>query len=163
MLLTAVSLVSVSKDRTAEDGDIDVLCVCPARGKMKNMGGIIMAVALKAGMIGALAFKALVLLVGKAILVSKIALLLAVILWLKKLFSQERHVTYEVVAHPHHSHSHAHSSDHGGIEAHSAVSGGGGGDSYSHGWGRSLGLTPVRSGDPQELAYSAHAPQTHRL
>nr|CAD7432482.1 unnamed protein product [Timema monikensis] len=133
------------------------------RGKMKNMGGIIMAVALKIGMIGALAFKALVLLVGKAILVSKIALLLAVILWLKKLFSQERHVTYEVVAHPHHSHSHVHSSDHGGIEAHSAVGGGGGGDSYSHGWSRSLGLMPVKSGDPQELAYSAHAPQIHKL
>ncbi|CAG2058071.1 unnamed protein product [Timema podura] len=135
------------------------------RRKMKNMGGIIMAVALKIGMIGALAFKALVLLVGKAILVSKIALLLAVILWLKKLFSQERHVTYEVVAHPHHSHSHshAHSSDHGGIEAHSAVSGVSGGDSYSPGWSRSLGLTPVKSGDPQELAYSAHAPQTLKL
>nr|CAD7452192.1 unnamed protein product [Timema tahoe] len=135
------------------------------RRKMKNMGGIIMAVALKIGMIGALAFKALVLLVGKAILVSKIALLLAVILWLKKLFSQERHVTYEVVAHPHHSHSHSHghSSDHGGIEAHSAVSGVSGGDSYSPGWSRSLGLTPVKSGDPQELAYSAHAPQTLKL
>nr|CAD7443146.1 unnamed protein product [Timema bartmani] len=139
--------------------------VMASRRKMKNMGGIIMAVALKIGMIGALAFKALVLLVGKAILVSKIALLLAVILWLKKLFSQERHVTYEVVAHPHHSHSHSHghSSDHGGIEAHSAVSGVSGGDSYSPGWSRSLGLTPVKSGDPQELAYSAHAPQTLKL
>ncbi|XP_063229127.1 uncharacterized protein LOC134534575 [Bacillus rossius redtenbacheri] len=121
------------------------------RGKKKNnFGGIIAAVVLKAGLLAGLAFKALVLLVGKAILVSKIALVLAIILWLKKLLSQERHVTYEVVAHPHHSHSHVVSSAHGGggggIEAH----GGGGGDSYSSGWGRSL--------DAQELAYRGHVP-----
>jgi hypothetical protein len=106
------------------------------RGKMKNqMGSLIAAAAMKFALLGGLAFKGLVLLVGKALLVSKIALLLAGILWLKKLFSHQKHVTYEVVAHPHHSHS---SVDHHG------------GDSYSSGWGR--------SSDAQELAYSGYAP-----
>jgi hypothetical protein len=97
------------------------------------------AIALKIALLGGLAFKGLVLLVGKALLVSKIALLLASILWLKKLFSQQKHVTYEVVSHPHHSHS---SPDHHGSS--------GGGDSFSSGWGR--------SSDPHQLAYSGYAP-----
>jgi hypothetical protein len=101
------------------------------------MGPIIAAVAMKAALLGGLAFKGLVLLVGKALLVSKIALLLAGILWLKKLFSHEKHVTYEVVAHPHHSHS--------SVEHH-------GGDSYNSGWGR--------SSDAHNLAYSGYAPST---
>lgn len=99
------------------------------------MGPLILAGAMKIGMIGVLAFKALALLVGKALLVSKLAFLLAAIIGLKKLFSQQKHVTYEVVAHPHHSHGHA--------EAH-------GHDSYSSGWGRSL------NGPSDQLAYRAH-------
>jgi hypothetical protein len=102
---------------------------------MKNMGPLIAAAGAKFALLGALAFKGLVLLVGKALLVSKIALLLAGILWLKKLFSQQKHVTYEVVAHPHHSHSN--------VEHH-------GGDSYSSGW--------ARSSEAQQLAYSGYAP-----
>lgn len=104
------------------------------------MGGMMTAAMLKMGFIGSLAFKALALLVGKALLMSKIALLLAGIIGLKKLFSQQKHVTYEVVAHPHHDHGH--------------------GDSYSSGWARSFhGQTPPASGqkaDAHELAYSAH-------
>lgn len=67
------------------------------------------------------------------------ALVLAAIIGLKKLFSQEKHVTYEVVAHPHHSHSHEHTVGHSG----------GGHDSYSSGWGRNI-----------QLAYKGHAPET---
>lgn len=70
------------------------------RGKMKNMGPVIAAGIMKIGMIGVLAFKALALLVGKALLVSKLAFLLAAVIGLKKLFSQERHVTYEVLLLP---------------------------------------------------------------
>lgn len=110
------------------------------------MGPLIAAAVLKIGLIGGLAFKALALLVGKALLLSKIALLLASIIGLKKLFSQGKHVTYEVVAHPHHSSSH--SFDHGG----------GHGDSYSSGWARSLHEPSLMSGQPDahELAYAAH-------
>lgn len=109
------------------------------------MGPLIAAAVLKIGLIGGLAFKALALLVGKALLLSKIALLLAGIIGLKKLFSQQKHVTYEVVAHPHHSSSHI--SDH----AHA--------DSYSSGWARSFhGQGPISGqADAHDLAYSAHA------
>ncbi|XP_029160386.1 uncharacterized protein LOC114932391 [Nylanderia fulva] len=115
-------------DRPIQDG----------RGKKNNMGPLIAAAALKMGLIGGLAFKALALLVGKALLLSKIALLLAAIIGLKKLFSQGKHVTYEVVAHPHHEHGHS--------------------DSYSSGWGRSFQEKSPTFGPPDahELAYSAH-------
>ena len=102
---------------------------------MKQMGPLMAAAAAKIAVLGGLAFKGLLLLVGKALLVSKIALLLASILWLKKLFSNQKHVTYEVVAPPHHSHS--------TVEHH-------GGDSYSSGWGR--------SSEAHELAYSGYTP-----
>lgn len=123
----------------------------PGRGKKNNnMGPLIAAAVLKIGLIGGLAFKALALLVGKALLLSKIALLLAGIIGLKKLFSQQKHVTYEVVAHPHHSSSHTFSSDHGH------------GDSYSSGWARSFHgpqepIPGVQGDAAHELAYSAHA------
>ncbi|KAG7190713.1 hypothetical protein KM043_006790 [Ampulex compressa] len=115
--------------------------------KNNNMGPLIAAAVLKIGLIGGLAFKALALLVGKALLLSKIALLLAGIIGLKKLFSHQKHVTYEVVAHPHHSSSHTYSSDHGH------------GDSYSSGWARSFhgqGSIPGQQ-DAHQLAYAAHA------
>ncbi|XP_077287694.1 osiris 3 [Arctopsyche grandis] len=108
------------------------------RGKMKNMGPFLAAAAMKIGLLGGLAFKGLVLLVGKALLVSKIALLLAGIIGLKKLFSHQKHVTYEVLSHPHHGHE---ASGH---------------DTYSSGWGRGLGADNQYA---QELAYSAHVPQ----
>ncbi|XP_034949926.1 uncharacterized protein [Chelonus insularis] len=121
-----------------------------ARGKKgNNMGPLLAAAVLKIGLIGALAFKGLALLVGKALLLSKIALLLASILGLKKLFSHQKHITYEVVAHPHHSASHTFSSEHGH------------GDSYSSGWARnfhSQTLPAEQQRTAQELAYSAHVP-----
>lgn len=69
------------------------------------------------------------------------ALVLAAVIGLKKLFSQEKHVTYEVVAHPHHESHHEHSSSGGG---HDSYGGGGGG------WGRNF--------NAGELAYKAHIP-----
>lgn len=114
------------------------------RGKKNNnMGPLMAAAILKIGLIGGLAFKALALLVGKALLLSKIALLLAGIIGLKKLFSHGKHVTYEVVAHPHHEH-------------------GGHGDSYSSGWARNFyGQTPISGqADAHKLAYSAHVKWT---
>lgn len=70
------------------------------RGKMKNSGPLIAAVILKGVLLGILAFKALFLLSGKALLVSKLSLLLASLIGVKKLLSHKaKHVTYEVVDH----------------------------------------------------------------
>lgn len=108
------------------------------------MGPLLAAAVLKIGLIGGLAFKGLALLVGKALLLSKIALLLAGIIGLKKLFSQQKHVTYEVVAHPHHSASHT-------IESH------GHGDYSGGGWARNFQERQAEAA--QKMAYAAHAPQ----
>lgn len=68
------------------------------RGKMKNSGPIIAAVVLKGALLGLLAFKALFLLSGKALIVSKLSLLLASLIGVKKLLSgKPKHVTYEIV------------------------------------------------------------------
>ncbi|KAF6209725.1 hypothetical protein GE061_015474 [Apolygus lucorum] len=111
--LAVASALPVEDNETAPSQEENTVT---GRGKMKNMGPLMAAGAMKLGMVGIIAFKALALLVGKALLVSKLAFLLAAIIGLKKLFSQQKHVTYEVVAHPHHGH---HSEHHGG--------GGGGG------------------------------------
>jgi hypothetical protein len=68
------------------------------RGKMKNSGPLIAAVILKGALLGILAFKALFLLSGKALLVSKLAFLLSSLIGVKKLLSgKSKHVTYEIV------------------------------------------------------------------
>lgn len=111
------------------------------RGKMKNSGHIIGALIAKVAIVGALIFKGLVLLVGKALLVSKLAFLLSSILALKKLLSK-KYVTYEVVAHPAHEHH----------------------DHHSAGWGRALdGLIKNFAPDlmddktnEQDLAYKGY-------
>ncbi|XP_063629664.1 uncharacterized protein LOC134801066 [Cydia splendana] len=73
------------------------------RSRNKNMGPFLAAAAMKFGLLGALTFKGLTLMVGKALLISKIALLLATIIGLKKLFSpQTRSVTYEIFTDSHH-------------------------------------------------------------
>lgn len=108
------------------------------RGKMKNMMPMMMLMAGKAGLVGAIMLKGLFLLAGKALIVSKIALLLSVIIALKKLLSQKKHIV-EV---PHH-------------------------DSYSSGWSRALdgfieGMAEVpaqiMAQEAQDLAYEAHKP-----
>lgn len=127
-----------------------------SRGKKKKaakiLGPLLLAVALKAAALLPLLLGAIALIAGKALLVGKIALVLSAVIGLKKLLSHEKHVTYEVVAHPHHSSSH--SSSHGEAFAGSGFSGdvgGSYGSSGGHGgWGR--------SSDPQELAYSAQKP-----
>lgn len=113
------------------------------KGGGGNMQAIMAAAVMKIGLLKALAFKALVLLVGKALLVSKLALVLAVIIGLKKLLSQEKHVTYEVVATPHHDHH----------EHHEHHASGGGHDSYGGGWGRTFDAK-----EAQSLAYNAQVP-----
>ncbi|GBP17598.1 hypothetical protein EVAR_12305_1 [Eumeta japonica] len=88
-----------------------------ARGKMKKyIGPIITGLAIKGGFV-AMAFQAIALLAGKALLIGKIALLLSVIIGLKKLVAGgEAHekTTYEIVKHPQVSQSHTYSSSHFG-------------------------------------------------
>jgi Protein of unknown function (DUF1676) len=68
------------------------------RGKMKNSGPLLAAVILKGALLGILAFKALFLLSGKALIVSKLAFLLSSLIGVKKLLSGKgKHVTYEIV------------------------------------------------------------------
>lgn len=124
-----------------------------------------MAVALKAAALLPLALGAIALIAGKALLIGKIALVISSIIGLKKLLaSKEKHVTYEVVAHPHHgASSHVSHDDggHGGFSSggggadfggYPGGGGGGGGSSSGHGWARSLPQ------DVHEIAYSAHKP-----
>ncbi|KAF3424471.1 hypothetical protein E2986_06021 [Frieseomelitta varia] len=135
-----------------------------SRGKKKKaqkiLGPLMMALALKAAALLPLALGAIAAIAGKALLVGKIALVISAIIGLKKLLSSSgKHVTYEVVSHPHHSSSHIVSHD----DSHGGGGGGYGGGSadyggYSgssgHGWARSLPQ------DAHELAYRAHQPQT---
>ncbi|XP_026754444.1 uncharacterized protein LOC113514553 [Galleria mellonella] len=90
-----------------------------ARGKLKKMiGPIIAGVAIKGGFL-AIAFQAIALIAGKALLIGKIALLLSAIIGLKKLVSGgESHekTTYEIVKHPQVSQSHTYSSSHYGSD-----------------------------------------------
>lgn len=132
-----------------------------ARGKKKKaakiLGPLIGLIALKAAALLPLLLGAIALIAGKALLIGKLALVLSAIIGLKKLLSggQEKHVTYEVVAHPHHTSSHtsSHGESSGGFS--SGFSGGDAGASYGgssggHGWGRSY--------DAQDLAYKAQKP-----
>ncbi|XP_043267131.1 uncharacterized protein [Venturia canescens] len=141
------------------------------RGKKKKaqklLGPLMMMIALKAAVLLPLALGAIAVIAGKALLVGKIALVISAIIGLKKLLSGQKHVTYEVVAHPHHSSSSSHSVSHddGGHGGGGYSGGGGGGGDFGggyssggggsgHGWARSLPQ------DAQNLAYSAHLPQT---
>lgn len=133
------------------------------RGKKKKaqklLGPLMAALAMKAAALIPLALGAIALLAGKALIVGKIALVLSAILGLKKLLSggSGKHVTYEVVSHPHHSSSHVSTHDSfgggGGYGGGDAGGGGGysGGSSGHGGWGRAL--------EGQQIAYKAHAPQ----
>lgn len=131
----------------------------------KLIGPLMMAIALKAAALLPLALGAIALIAGKALLVGKIALVISAIIGLKKLLGgQQKHVTYEVVAHPHHSSgsssSHVVSHDdggHGGGFGGGAGGGdfggyGGGAGSSGHGWARSLPQ------DAQQMAYRGQLP-----
>ncbi|XP_026754315.1 uncharacterized protein LOC113514425 [Galleria mellonella] len=143
------TVTSFADDDATEEG----------RGKKKKaakmLGPLIAALALKMMALIPLAIGAIALIAGKALLIGKLALVLSAIIGLKKLLSQQKHVTYEVVAHPHHSSSHASSHDYGGTSGYGGDSGGyssgSGGSSHGGGWGRSI--------EAQSLAYSAQKPQ----
>jgi hypothetical protein len=142
----------------------------------KIMGPILMAIAFKAAALLPIALGFIALIAGKALLVGKIALVISTIIGLKKLLGgQQKHVTYEVVSHPHHSSSHVSSHDDGGHGGYSGGggggsdfggysgggAGGGGGSSGGHGgsgWARSL-----TEANAQEMAYSAQKPQAQTL
>ncbi|XP_011314542.1 uncharacterized protein [Fopius arisanus] len=139
--------------------------VVEGRGKKKKaqklMGPMMMALALKAAALLPLALGAIALIAGKALLVGKIALVISAIIGLKKLLGgQQKHVTYEVVAHPHHSSSSSHTVSHddghggGGFGGGAGDFGGygGGAGSSGHGWARSLPQ------DAQQMAYRGQIP-----
>jgi len=118
----------------------------------KILGPILALVALKAAALLPLLLGAIALIAGKALLIGKIALVLSAVIGLKKLLSQEKHVTYEVVAHPHHSTSHSvgHESYGSGYSS-DAGSSSSYGSSGHGGWGRSI--------DAHDIAYSAQKPK----
>jgi len=131
------------KDDTAEE----------SRGKKKKAARILlpllMALKLKAAALIPLALGAIALIAGKALVIGKIALVLAAIIGLKKLLGNQKSVTYEIVSHPHHSSSSSSSGGHdswSGGDYGSSGSGGGGGHG---GWARS-------ATDAQDLAYRTY-------
>lgn len=144
------------------DGFLDSDNGVEGRGKKKKaakiIGPLLAALALKAAALLPLILGAIALIAGKALLIGKLALVLSAIIGLKKLLSQQKHVTYEVVAHPHHTSSHT--SGHteysagggGGASGYGDAGGGYGGSSGGHGsgWGRAI--------DAQEQAYAAQRP-----
>ncbi|XP_063229129.1 keratin, type II cytoskeletal 1b-like [Bacillus rossius redtenbacheri] len=138
------------------------------RGKKKKAQKILLplllALKLKAAALIPLALGAIALIAGKALLVGKIALVLAAIIGLKKLLSQQQKtVTYEIVSHPHHSSSHEGYSSGGGGGGFSSsdVGGGYGGGGGGGGWGRSAAAAAASPapGDAHGMAYRAYAPQ----
>ena len=121
---------------------------------------MMMGLAMKAAAMIPLSMMMIALIAGKALLIGKIALVLSLIMGLKKLFSNQKHVTYEVVQHPHHS-SGGHGHDDGG---HGGYSGGGGGGGDFGGYGGGGGGSGGHGGGwsrsfAQEMAYSAQKPQ----
>jgi Protein of unknown function (DUF1676) len=125
---------------------------------VKMLGPLLAMMALKAAALLPLVLGAIALIAGKALLIGKIALVLSAIIGLKKLLSQEKHVTYEVVAHPHHTSSHSSSSHDTGFsggfsggDASSYGSSSGGGGGGGHGWARAYE-------NAQDLAYKSQKP-----
>jgi uncharacterized membrane protein YgcG len=123
----------------------------PVKKAGKVLLPLLLMMKMKAAALIPLALGAIALLAGKALLIGKIALLLASIIGLKKLLSQQhKSVTYEIVSHPHHSSSHEHHHDSfssGGGD----IGGGYGGGGGHGGWGR--------SGDAHDVAYRAYQPK----
>jgi hypothetical protein len=96
---------------------------------------------LKAAALIPLALGGLALLALKALLVGKLALLLAGLIGLQKLLGNKQNTqTYEVVAHPHYTHSSY-------------------GDEHGHGH-YARALPDSDSNDPHQLAYRAYSANT---
>ncbi|KAJ9577082.1 hypothetical protein L9F63_006362 [Diploptera punctata] len=120
------------------------------------MGGILLLGGLMKGGMIALGMKALALLAGKALIIAKIALVLAAIIGISKIAgdNHKENTTYEIVKHPHVSHAHTHSSSYlDGGHGHYESSGHG----HEH-YKRSLEL-PEAAMYPHLLAYRGHLQQ----
>ncbi|KAI9584870.1 uncharacterized protein LOC119634627 [Glossina fuscipes] len=157
-IVQAVSSTGRALEDVSESlfGSDDTNLTEESRGKKKKaakiLGPILALIALKAAALVPLMLGAIALIAGKALLIGKIALVLSAVIGLKKLLSQEKHVTYEVVAHPHHSSSHSISHDSYGSGYSADVGSSGSYGSSGHGsWGRSL--------DAQDMAYGAQKPK----
>uniref|UniRef100_A0A1A9ZSZ0 Uncharacterized protein n=1 Tax=Glossina pallidipes TaxID=7398 RepID=A0A1A9ZSZ0_GLOPL len=157
-IVQAVSSTGRALEDVSESlfGSDDTNVTEESRGKKKKaakiLGPILALIALKAAALVPLMLGAIALIAGKALLIGKIALVLSAVIGLKKLLSQEKHVTYEVVAHPHHSSSHSISHDSYGSGYSADVGSSGSYGSSGHGgWGRSL--------DAQDMAYGAQKPK----
>lgn len=139
-----------------------------SRGKKKKAAKILLPLLLmmklKAAALIPLALGAIALIAGKALLIGKIALLLASIIGLKKLLSQQQKtVTYEIVSHGHGHGGGGHDSWSSGSGAsfggssggdYGGSSSGGHGGGSSGGWGRSI------TEDAHQMAFRAQAPTT---
>jgi uncharacterized membrane protein YgcG len=113
---------------------------------------LLLALKLKAATLIPIFLGTIALIAGKALLIGKIALVISAIIGLKKLLSQQKTVTYEIVSHPHHASSHheSYSSGGGGGGFSSDVGGYGSSGGGGHGgWGRS-------TVDAQQLAYRGY-------
>ncbi|XP_028043673.1 uncharacterized protein LOC114253111 [Bombyx mandarina] len=92
-LLNNADLVMSGKENNDGNFGIGVSLKAPKAietGRRQNkIGPFIGLAAMKIGVLGALFFKGLTLMVGKALLISKIALLLATVIGLKKLFTHQ--------------------------------------------------------------------------
>ncbi|XP_075210975.1 osiris 11 [Lycorma delicatula] len=155
LIATSRQLIEESlSDVVDEDGE--------GRGKKKkNMGPLLVGLMLKGGLI-AMAMKGLALLAGKALIVSKLALVLAGIVALKKLFSGGgggggEKTTYEIVKQPIVSHAHQYTTSHEyGGGSHGDWAGGHGGG--SGGYARSIKENVPY---PHVLAYRGQLPASN--
>jgi type IV secretory pathway TrbL component len=110
---------------------------------------LLLALKLKAAVLIPLFLAGIALIAGKALLIGKIALVLSAIIGLKKLLSQQKSVTYEIVSHPHHTSSHHEAYSSGGGFGGDIGGYGGSGSGGHGGWGRS-------TLDAQQLAYRGY-------
>ncbi|KAI4461705.1 hypothetical protein MML48_5g00002972 [Holotrichia oblita] len=119
--------------------------------KVKKVLGPLMALAgLKMAILGKIALAVIFFIAGKALIIAKIALILAGVIGLRKLFASgggAPHVTHEVVSHPHHTSSHVDSGYGGSGIGYSGDIGGGYSGGHG-GWQRSI--------DAQQIAYRGH-------
>jgi hypothetical protein len=115
--------------------------VVSARKKDKGgMGGVMAAMLMMKGTMGALAMGGLAALAGKALMTGLMALMLSAIVGLKSLAGGgHKQTTYEIVSKPVYSHAHTHSASHEEIGHH----GGGGGYGGHGGYGRSFEDLPI--------------------
>lgn len=134
------------------DGESISRMIEEGRGKLKKyIGPILTAIAIKGGFV-AMAFQAIAMIAGKALLIGKIALVLSAIIGLKKLVSGgEAHekTTYEIVKHPQVSQSHTYSSSHFG-----------GGDYETSGAGGHYRRSLEDNMVAQERAFRAQVPRS---